>query len=105
MDKKKRGVGERSRVIIDTIDLDILDILNMSKNQNGLGVMELKEEIGIAHNSLKPHIEKLIKLGLISFEQVKKSRKIILKSTNQGKEILYLFFYRKPLKTKKKDNK
>jgi len=57
----KRKVGERAEVLIDTIDLEILRILEYTS----YGVLELAEKLKIQHKNLKPHLEKLIKSELI----------------------------------------
>ena len=87
---KKRGVGEGSKTIISGLDLEIIDVLLISKK--GLGIMELKEEIKVAHNSLKPHIDKLLRWKLIEAKQVPKSRKVLLNPTKQGETLLYMFY-------------
>ena len=73
-------VGQRSKIIINEIDLIILNIL--LKKQ--IGIMELKESSKLAHNSLKPHIGRLENLKLIELQPVEKSRKILLKITKNG---------------------
>lgn len=90
---KKRRVGQRSEIIIDSIDLAILDLLHIEGG--GIGIMEMQTKLGIAHNSLRPHLERLKRLDWIEFNPVEKSRKILLTITKDGEKILYKIFYRK----------
>lgn len=93
MGRNGRGIGERSEIILNSIDIEIIKVL-IEECKGGLGIMELKERIGIAHNSLKPHIERLIKMDFIEFEQVEKSRKILLRPTKAGKEVYQLITFK-----------
>ena len=58
----KRNVGERGRVLFDSIDLQILELLNGEKY---FGVLELTKSLRIKHKNLKPHLEKLMKANLV----------------------------------------
>ena len=53
--------GRKSKVLVDSIDLDILTTLNHYSYNLGLGVLELAEKINLTHQNLKRHLEKLIK--------------------------------------------
>ena len=59
----RRNVGQRANVLFDSIDLEILNMLD--KSNQGMGVLELATSLGIKHKNLKPHIDKLRKLELI----------------------------------------
>ena len=54
--------GTKSKVIVDSIDLKILETLNDSY---GIGVIDLAMILKLSHKNLKVHLEKLIKTGLI----------------------------------------
>ncbi len=61
-------VGRKSKVLFDSIDLKILEILDnyYSKHQEkGMGILELTKRIKLTHQNLKTHLEKLIKTGVI----------------------------------------
>jgi len=65
---KKRGVGNRAYIYFDSIDLQILEFLdkpNRVTHEGGYPVLEVAEKLNINHKSLKPHIDKLLSLGLI----------------------------------------
>lgn len=57
--------GRKSKVLVDSIDLDILTTLNPYSYNLGLGVLELAEKINLTHQNLKRHLEKLIKARLV----------------------------------------
>jgi DNA-binding Lrp family transcriptional regulator len=57
--------GRKSKVLIDSIDLDILTTLNDYSYNLGLGVLELAEKIKLTHQNLKRHLEKLVKARLV----------------------------------------
>jgi len=59
----KRNIGQRASVLFDSIDLEILEMLD--KSNQGMGVLELATALKIKHKNLKPHIDKLRKLELI----------------------------------------
>ena len=65
---KKRGVGNRAHIYFDSIDLQILEFLdnpNHFTHEGGYSVLEVAEKLNINHKSLKPHIDKLLTIGLI----------------------------------------
>ena len=55
--------GKRAEVLFDSIDLQILKILNSA--QLGIGVLDLVQRLNLKHKNLKPHLDKLIALGLV----------------------------------------
>jgi hypothetical protein len=62
-EKRTRGIP-----YLDSIDLEILEFLdkpNYKLNNPGWGILDLVEGLNIKHISLKPHIDKLIRLNLI----------------------------------------
>lgn len=58
-------VGRKSKVLLDSIDLEILKILNEYSSYNGLGILELTNKIKLTHQNLKKHLEKLIRIELV----------------------------------------
>jgi hypothetical protein len=65
---KKRGVGNRAEIYFDSIDLDILEFLNnpnRKTHEGGYSVIDIIDKLKINNKSLKPHIDKLLNLGLI----------------------------------------
>lgn len=65
----KRKVGERAIILFDSIDLDILKILNTAWGEDrvyeGKGILELAKKLNLRHKNLKPHVTKLMALDLI----------------------------------------
>lgn len=61
---RKRNIGERAQIYLDSIDYEIL---NFIKNSGGRGfsVLDLAKILKLNHNTLKPHLDKLIALKLI----------------------------------------
>ena len=84
----ERGKGDRSEILLDQLDMYILDLCKTNSN---LGIMEIKERLGLAHNCLKPHLDRLHKFGLIKPVPVIKSRKLIIKTTPKGRKIYASF--------------
>lgn len=65
---KKRGVGERSQIYFDSIDLEIMEFLNEKNyktHEGAYSIFDIIDKIKINSKSLKPHIDKLLTLGLI----------------------------------------
>jgi predicted ArsR family transcriptional regulator len=81
----------RGEVYLDSIDLDILTLLNNYRSKDihikGMKVLDIAEELGIKHQSLKPHLDKLLAVGLIvSIVYQKKGtdrREVLLVSTEE----------------------
>jgi len=103
----KKRVGERSEVILSVLDAEIL--LQIFESGEGIGIMELKNKLNIAHNSLKPHIDKLTTLNLIKQEITPKSRKKNLnltkniKISNEGLGFVISFVLPKKINQIKKE--
>lgn len=70
---KKRNVGERADIYFDSIDLQILNLLNTPNPDNHKQNMrepyytlfEVTARLNIAYKNLKPHLDKLRRLKLI----------------------------------------
>ena len=76
--KSKRRSGERSRVLFDFIDFEIIGILI---REQPVAVLELAEKLGnMKHANLKKHLDKLESkpLQLIKKVPVPKSRKLLI---------------------------
>jgi hypothetical protein len=67
-EKRKRGVP-----YLDSVDLEILEYLsNANWNERdlvGYGVLEVANHLQLNHNNLKPHIDKLLHLNLITIQE------------------------------------
>jgi DNA-binding Lrp family transcriptional regulator len=71
MEKDKRG---KAQSYFDELDLEILELLDSKAmecvrgfgTETGYSVMDIKDKLNITHQSLKPHIDKLLSVGLIS---------------------------------------
>lgn len=65
----KRNIGERAESYFDSIDLQILELLTTAQNERnnpeGYSVLDIADKLKVKHNSLKPHIDKLINLNLV----------------------------------------
>lgn len=91
----KRKIGQRAEVLLDTIDLEILNILGKHNPKtrgkyneyNGMQVLQLAEAVKIQHNSLKPHLDKLRYLGLINSRKNSEGKVILGLSLEFFKEI------------------
>jgi len=92
---KKRKIGERAIGLLDSIDLQILEVLEEKCNE-GIGIMELRQVIGIHHTSLKPHLDKLISCGLIISARVSGTNKISLEVVYPDKKNNPIFTIKKP---------
>ena len=79
-ENRKRGI-----IYFDSIDLEILELLDTPNKVNsiGWGVLEIVDRLNISHISLKPHIDKLLRLKLICTVDLSrydiKSKKVIEK--------------------------
>lgn len=65
---RKRNVGEKAKVLLDSLDLEILNLLNTSKYKDsaiGYGVLDMVKMLNVTHKTIKPHIDKLKKSNLI----------------------------------------
>jgi hypothetical protein len=60
---KPRNKGDKARIYFDDIDEKIIKIIE----KNPMGILKLVKNIGIQHNSLKPHIDRLIKAGVLNY--------------------------------------
>jgi len=56
--------GRKSKVLFDSIDLEILK--KLSGTYDGMGVLELSRDMNLTHQNLKKHLEKLLRVKLIS---------------------------------------
>lgn len=80
----KGKIGMRGRVLFDEIDLRIIQKLN---HDNGMGVLELAKWMGIMHNNMKPHIDKLISLGLVSINQNNEGKAVLIAGKEKEQDI------------------
>lgn len=55
--------GRKSKVLFDSIDLEIF---NTIEKHNQIGVLELAEKINLTHQNLKTHLEKLLRANIIT---------------------------------------
>jgi hypothetical protein len=86
--RKKREKRARGIPYLDSIDLEILQILNGTlgyKDFKIFGVLDLVDELNISHISLKPHIDKLMDLGFIRLIPMKEIPKEKMKKFNYDK--------------------
>jgi len=86
---KKRKIGQRSGVLIDDVDIEILRILN--KNKKLLSIGEVQSLLNMTHVSFKIHIKRLERLKFIIRERIPKMFKFNLIITNDGIELLKIF--------------
>lgn len=76
MVKRRRG-----KILLDSIDMNIMFKLK----EKPLGVMELRDKIGLKHKNLKAHLTRLSDRKLIDKKPVSKSRKILLSLSKNKK--------------------
>ena len=81
------NIGIRSRIIFDSIDLNILNYLS----KRTFGIMELGGKIEIKHNSFKRHLDRLEDLELIIKRPDIKGMKKILSLSKNGEVVLGIF--------------
>lgn len=79
----KMVVGRKSRVLVDSLDVDILKIIDL---RGHIGVLELSRAINLTHANLKKHLEKLIRAGLVTTSRHQPSGKISLDTPLSWKE-------------------
>ena len=79
--------GNRSPIILSVADFEILNIV---KTKN-IGITELGR-LGSIHSqvALRPHVRRLLNLGLIYHERVNKTNLWLIKLTPAGEETLNL---------------
>jgi len=94
--KKKRSSTDRGLNLLDSIDLEIMEKLSY-KN---LGVMELKEKIGLNHQNLKPHLDKLRTADLIKGSRKRSKIELSLMGGNLSNQTINLL--KKIKKSRKK---
>jgi hypothetical protein len=75
-EKRRRGVP-----YLDSVDLEIIEYLesvDWQEGKLGYGVLEVASHLKLNHNNLKPHIDKLLHLKLITIieEPIYKNHKI-----------------------------
>lgn len=86
----KRKVGQKARILLDSIDLEIM---NRLENKN-LTILKLAKAMNIKHNNLLPHLKKLEYANFVFAFKIPKSRAIELslmineKITSHTKETL-----------------
>ncbi len=79
----------RAKVFLDSVDMEIMRKLK----DKPVGIMELKEKIGMKHKNLKYHITRLHDRQLIIKKPVLKSRKVILSVSKKKKaQVVYRMF-------------
>jgi DNA-binding MarR family transcriptional regulator len=86
---KKRKVGQRSGVLLDDVDVEILRILNKSKKDLSIG--EIQDILNMTHVAFKIHVRRLEKLKFIFRKRVPKMFKFNLIITDEGINILKIF--------------
>lgn len=55
-------VGRKSKVLFDSIDLEIVNTIEANE---GIGVLELAGKLDLTHQNLKTHLEKLLRADII----------------------------------------
>jgi len=71
--------GEKSKQILNELDLFILKIIIASDNKKEkISIGEMEKKLEINSLSLRKHLNKLIKMGLIKKEKVPKTNKYLL---------------------------
>jgi len=91
---KKRSPGQRPKVLLDSIDLDVLCLLATAKQHKfiGLTITTMCETFfNYQHKTLKPHLDKLTKDKLIEKDETHKGNVKYYKITKKGYRCVELF--------------
>jgi len=84
----KRKEGDRSKILLNEVDVMILKIITQKED---VAIMWLREYLKISAISLRTHINRMLELGLITRERVPKTNRSLLRLTKEGREVLKIF--------------
>lgn len=84
----KRKEGDRSKILLNTVDVIILDLVNKRKE---VFTLWLNEYLKINNKSLRNHITRLEDSKFITKDQIKGTNKYLLHITSLGEDVLRIF--------------
>ena len=84
----KRKEGDRSKILLNEVDVMILKIITQKED---VAIMWLRDYLKISAISLRTHINRMLELGLITRNKIPKTNRSILGLTKEGKEVLKIF--------------
>jgi len=75
----KRGSGERSKIVLNELDLLILRmIIGRYEKHDPISILDLGERLEINNITLRNHLNKLIKMEFIRKDRMPKTNKYLL---------------------------
>ena len=83
-----RKEGDRSDILLNTVDIIILRLASQRKE---VFTLWLHEYLKLNHKSLRTHLTRLIKFGFIIKTNVEGTNKYLIKPTPLGEEVLKIF--------------
>jgi len=84
-----RKVGDRSKILLNEVDVMILKIIKTSKKE--VSNRHLKATLKINNLSLRNHLTRLIESGFIAREKAPKENRYVMALTKEGLKVLNLF--------------
>jgi len=84
-----RKVGDRSKILLNEVDVMILKIIKQSKEE--VSNMHLKANLKINNLSLRNHLTRLLDFEFLTRKKAHKENRYILTITNNGLKVLNLF--------------
>lgn len=84
----KREAGDRSKTLLNTADILILDLISKRKE---VFTLWLNDYLKLNHKSLRTHLERLEKFKFITKNNVEGTNKYLIKTTSAGEEVLKMF--------------
>lgn len=83
-----RKAGDRSEILLNTVDIIILDLASKRKE---VFTLWLHEYLKLNHKSLRTHLERLEEFKFITKNLVEGTNKYLIKPTPLGEEVLKIF--------------
>ena len=84
-----RKKGDRSKILLNEVDVMILDVLN--KNKDKFSVLSLKKKLKLSNIAGRKHIKRLVESKFITKIRVEGQYKYVLNITPLGKDVLKIF--------------
>ena len=83
-----RKAGDRSRILLNEVDVIILKLASQRKE---VFTLWLNEYLKLNHNSLRTHLERLEEFKFITKNLVEGTNKYLIKPTPLGEAVLKIF--------------
>ena len=85
----KRSIGDRSKILLNEVDVMILKIINTSKTE--VSNRHLKAVLKINNLSLRNHLIRLLNSKFIKREKAPKENRYVMTLTKEGLNVLNTF--------------